>query len=58
MHLPDAAVTDPLFKPQSQGGLGVDPERFFDRSFNFSTLDHYPYRDTTPRWCGVGPVCA
>jgi hypothetical protein len=57
MHYPQAAVTDPIFKPVDQGGLGADPESFFDRYFpKVSTLDHYPERDTPTGWCVFGPL--
>lgn len=57
MHYPRAGVTDPIFKPVDQGGLGADPESFFDRYFpKVSTLDHYPERDTPTGWCVFGPL--
>jgi hypothetical protein len=52
MHYPKAEVTDPIFKPVDHGGLGADPESFFDRYFpHMSTLDHYPEKDTKTGWC-------
>jgi hypothetical protein len=55
MHYPKAEVTDPIFKPVDQGGLGASPESFFDRYFpKVSTLDHYPERDTPTGWCVAG----
>jgi hypothetical protein len=57
MHYPSAGVTDPIFKPVDQGGLGANPESFFDRYFpKVSTLDHYPERDTPTGWCVLGPL--
>jgi hypothetical protein len=57
MHYPQAGVTAPIFKPVDQGGLGADPESFFDRYFpKVSTLDHYPERDTPTGWCVFGPL--
>jgi hypothetical protein len=46
MHHPDAGITDHLFNSPSNGGLGVDPETFFDRNFNSQTLDYYPHQET------------
>jgi hypothetical protein len=51
---PAAAVTDPIFKPVSEGGLGAQKEPFFDRYFKPLTLDHYPERDTPTGWCVGG----
>jgi hypothetical protein len=52
MHYPQAEVTDPIFKPLDQGGLGADRESFFDHFFpKISKLDHYPERDTPTGWC-------
>ncbi|MGH2994500.1 MAG: hypothetical protein ACRDL1_13340, partial [Solirubrobacterales bacterium] len=51
MEHPEATVTDPLFNPVTKGGLGVDPETFFDRNFVPKTLDHYPEQDTLTGWC-------
>jgi hypothetical protein len=56
MYHPTADVTDPIFKQVADGGLGADPESFFDRFFpNPATLDHYPERDTDTGWCALGP---
>ena len=56
MHYPSADVTEPIFKSVGAGGLGADPESFFDRYFpNPATLDHYPERDTPTGWCAVDP---
>jgi hypothetical protein len=57
MHYPKpAAVTDPIFKPLDQGGLGADPESFFDRYFRPRPLEHYPERDTPTGWCVAGDL--
>jgi hypothetical protein len=56
MGYPDAKAIDPLFNPVSQGGLGIDAETFFDRSFPNRVTDlHYPERDTPTGWC-AGPA--
>jgi hypothetical protein len=53
MHLPEAAVTNTLFKPVMDGGLGVDKEKFFDLHFKAKSLDHYPEKDTPTGWCAA-----
>jgi hypothetical protein len=56
MHFPDATVTDRVFGSVDpggdlkKGGLGLDPEAFFDVNFPSKTLDNYPYRDTATSW--------
>jgi hypothetical protein len=55
MHYPKAEVTDPIFTSVEQGGLGADPESFYDRYFpQVSTLDHYPEGTTPTGWCAGG----
>jgi hypothetical protein len=51
MHYPSASITDKLFKPTSSGGLGLDPETFFDQNFTPKPLEHYPERDAPTGWC-------
>lgn len=51
MHPPPASITDHLFKPASSGGLGLDPETFFDQNFTPKPLEHYPELDTPTGWC-------
>jgi len=51
MHHPDAGVTDHVFNPPANGGLGLDPETFFDQNFTPQTLDHYPHKETRVHWC-------
>jgi hypothetical protein len=61
MHLPDASVTDRLFKPPSEGGLGLHPESFYWRAFASRTFpfaspgggEHeygFPLKDSQVRW--------
>jgi hypothetical protein len=61
MHLPDASVTDRLFKPPSEGGLGLHPESFYWRAFASRTLPFaspgggeneygFPLKDSQVRW--------
>lgn len=55
MHVPDASVTDPVFK-SGGSNLGVNQEEFFDRFFGSRNRDwHYPERDTRTGWL---PDCA
>jgi hypothetical protein len=51
MHYPAAPVTNPLFRSTADGGLGLDPETFFDVNFTPKSLNHYPERDTPTGWC-------
>lgn len=56
MHYPSGPdnqpLTDVIFKPASDGGLGADPESFYDRFWpETSTLDHYPEEKTLTGWC-------
>jgi len=45
-------ITDIIFQPPSAGGLGADPESFYDRYWpQTSTLDHYPEDSTPTGWC-------
>jgi hypothetical protein len=62
MHLPQGAVTDRLFKPPAEGGLGLFPESFYWRAFGTDKTspfaspgngDHeggYPLTDSEVRW--------
>ncbi|HEY2160771.1 MAG TPA: hypothetical protein VGH24_05645 [Solirubrobacteraceae bacterium] len=51
MNVPDAAVTDALFKPKPDG-LGLNPETFFDRAFTDTSLRQYPLSRNSPTgWC-------
>jgi len=57
MHFPARAVTNKLFDRVGKGGLGVDPETFFDLNFQPKPLEHYPERDTNTGWCvGLRPT--
>lgn len=52
MNIPAAAVTDPLFKPRSEGGYGLSGEQFYwpnfsNRSPYFQT---FPLGDSETRW--------
>jgi hypothetical protein len=52
------AITDVIFKPTSQGGLGADPESFYDRFWpETSTLDHYPQDSSPTGWCVGSHPC-
>jgi hypothetical protein len=62
MHLPVASVTDRLFKPPSERGLGLHPESFYWRAFGpartlpFASpgiTEHeygFPLKDSQVRW--------
>lgn len=61
MHLPDANVTNPLFKPASEGGLAVAPEDFYLNSFGGNANPFhspgvtdstwgFPLKDSQVRW--------
>jgi hypothetical protein len=61
-HAPSSApsqadVTDPIFKPRAEGGLGADPDSFFAHYFTPKSLDHYPERDTPTGWCQGESPC-
>ena len=52
---PLAAVTGPMFKSVQQGGLGLDPEVFYWRTFgvrNETLISkwQFPYRDNNMLW--------
>jgi hypothetical protein len=51
MHYPQASVTNPLFKSTADGGLGLDPETFFDVNFSAKALDDYPEKGIKTGWC-------
>jgi len=54
MHFPEASITDKLFEPVGEGGLGLDPETFFDRQFKAKPFDQYPWAGDSlakPAWC-------
>jgi hypothetical protein len=53
MQFPDKSVTDELFNGAAQGGLGADPETFFDRYFNPVPLTEYP-KGYDVGWCVNG----
>jgi hypothetical protein len=57
MHVPSASATNNLFGT-GKGELGVNREDFFDRSFNATTLPHYPWKNSKTGWlsrCSNGP---
>lgn len=57
MHLPPANATNRLFGT-GKGELGVNREAFFDRSFNATTLPHFPLGGSKTGWlsrCAGGP---
>jgi hypothetical protein len=60
MQTPDASVTDKIFGAPP-GGLGLDPETFFERQFDrpeeTQALDHYPTKGTTIGWCELQFSC-
>jgi len=62
MQVPEASVTNKIFGTHANGGLGLDPETFFDRQFDRSgetkTLDHYPIANgSAPGWCELQFSC-
>jgi len=52
MNLPLPAVTDPLFKPRSEGGLGVSAEAFYRRNFDGPSTGfvNFPLQESEVRW--------
>ena len=52
MNLPLAVVTDPLFKPRSEGGLGISAEAFYWRNFagHSAGFNRFPLQDSETRW--------
>jgi hypothetical protein len=50
MGYPDASITDKLFAPVAEGGLGLDPETFFEVNFRARSLENFPYQGINPRW--------
>ena len=56
MNLPPAKVTDPLFQPVTNDGLGIgltSAEPFYRQAFgnaNTDGFDHFPLTDSSTRW--------